>query len=177
MQSRLEAARTFQPPEAWKLREPPDAERLIYALWLARLDANQVAAVCDRLHFSLASRSVVVDANRLTAALPRWPAGVSPSEVAARLDDAGEESLVAAWLALADAPEARAALASYLAVWRRVTPLTDGRALRRLGLPPGPAYRQILTTLRAAWLDGQLENAEQEHELLRTLVSRGGARG
>ena len=177
IQARLESARAFQPPDAWKLHQPPDAERLLYALWLARLDANQVAAVCDRLHFSLATRAVVVDANRLTATLPRWPAGVSPSEVATRLDDAGEESLVAAWLALAESPDACAVLASYLAVWRRVTPVTDGRALRRLGLPPGPVYRQILTTLRAAWLDGQLETAEQEAELLRTLISHRDANG
>ena len=177
IQARLEAARAFQPPDAWKLHQPPDAERLLYALWLARLDANQVAAVCDRLHFSLATRAVVVDANRLTAALPRWPAGVSPSEVATRLDDAGEESLVAAWLALAESPDACAVLASYLAVWRRVTPVTDGGALRRLGLPPGPVYRQILSALRAAWLDGQLETAEQEAELLRTLISHRDANG
>jgi len=177
IQARLESARAFQPPDAWKLHQPPDAERLLYALWLARLDANQVAAVCDRLHFSLATRAVVVDANRLTAALPRWPAGVSPSEVATRLDDAGEESLVAAWLALAESPDACAVLASYLAVWRRVTPVTDGGALRRLGLPPGPVYRQILSALRAAWLDGQLETAEQEAELLRTLISHREANG
>lgn len=177
MQARWVEARAFQPPEAWKLHEPPDPERLLYALWLARLDANQVAAVCDRLHFALATRAVVVDANRLTSALPRWPAGVSPSEVVARLEDAREESMVAAWLALAHAPEARATLASYLAVWRRVTPVTDGRALRRLGLPPGPVYRRVLTALRAAWLDGQLENAQQEQDLLRTLVAHRGARG
>ena len=140
---------------------------------MARLDANQVSAVCDRLHISLAMRAVVVDANRLTRAVPRWPSGIAPSDVVARLDEAGEESLVAAWLALADVPAARELLTSYLVTWRHVAPATDGRALRAAGLPPGPAYRRILGALRAAWLDGQLESAEQERELLRALLPEG----
>jgi tRNA nucleotidyltransferase (CCA-adding enzyme) len=177
LDARLAEARAFEPPEAWQLQEPPRAERMLYALWLVRLDANQVAAVCDRLHFSLAARAVVVDANRLTHAVPRWPAGIAPSDVVARLDDAREESLVAAWLALADVPQAREILTSYLVTWRRVAPATDGRALRDAGLPPGPAYGQILATLRAAWLDGQLENANQERELLQTLLAQGPTHG
>ena len=123
------------------------------------------------------SRAAVLDAQRLVAALPRWPAGVSPSEVVARLDETREESLVAAWLTLADRPEARHPLEAYLVHWRHVMPKADGRVLRRLGLPPGPAYRTILTTLRAAWLAGQLEPADQERDLLQPLVEMRGGRG
>jgi tRNA nucleotidyltransferase (CCA-adding enzyme) len=175
--ARLPDVRAFRPPEAWRLHESPQLESLFYALWLARLDANQAAAVCDRLHFSVAARAVIVDTNRLTHAIPRWPAGIAPSDVVARLEDAGEESLVAAWLALADMPQAREILTSYLVTWRRLTPVTDGRALREAGLPPGPAYSRILATLRSAWLDGQLENADQERELLRTLLAEEPGRG
>ena len=73
--------------------------------------------------------------------------------------------------------ETRLTLETYLAHWRHVMPKTDGRLLRRLGLPPGPAYRTILTTLRAAWLDGQLETADQERDLLQALVELRGGRG
>jgi tRNA nucleotidyltransferase (CCA-adding enzyme) len=177
LEARFAEARTFEPPEAWRLQETPQAERLLYALWMARLDANQVSAVCDRLHFSLAMRAVVVDANRLAHAVPRWPRGIAPSDVVARLDEAGQESLVAAWLALADVPPARELLTSYLVTWRHVAPATNGRALRAAGLPPGPAYRTILVTLRAAWLDGQLEDADQERELLQALLEQGSKRG
>ena len=172
LEARFLEARAFQPPEVWRLKETPQPERLQYALWMARLDANQVAALCDRLHFSLAMRAVVVDANRLTHAVPRWPTGIAPSDVAARLDEAREESLVAAWLALADVPPARTILDSYLVDWRHVAPATDGRVLREEGLPPGPAYGRILATLRAAWLDGQLETPDQERQLLRTLLDQ-----
>lgn len=175
--ARLLELHDFRPPEAWQLHDPPELERLFYALWLARLDANQVAAVCDRLHFPLTTRAVVVDANRLVHAIPRWPTGIAPSDAVARLEEAGEESLVAAWLALADMPQAREILTAYLATWRRVTPVTDGRTLRDAGLPPGPAYSRILGTLRTAWLDGQLENSDQERELLRTLLAEMPVRG
>ncbi len=177
LEARFIDARAFQPPESWRLEETPQPERLQYALWMARLDANQVSAVCDRLHFSLAMRAVVVDTNRLTHAVPRWPTGIAPSDVAARLDEAREESLVAAWLALADVPPAREILTSYLVSWRHMAPATDGRVLREAGLPPGPAYGRILATLRAAWLDGQLETADQERELLRALLAQGSNHG
>jgi tRNA nucleotidyltransferase (CCA-adding enzyme) len=177
LEARLSDLRAFRPPEAWQLHDLPQLERLFYALWLGRLDANQVAAVCERLHFPLAMRAVVVDANRLVHAIPRWPTGIAPSDAVGRLEDAGEESLVAAWLALADSPQAREIVTSYLVTWRRVTPVTDGQSLREMGLTPGPAYSRILSTLRAAWLDGQLENSDQERELLRTLLAEMPTRG
>jgi tRNA nucleotidyltransferase (CCA-adding enzyme) len=177
LEARLSDLRAFRPPEAWRLHEPPQLERLFYALWLGRLDVNQVALVCDRLHFPLSTRAVVVDTNRLVSAVPRWPRGIAPSDAVARLEDAGEESLVAVWLALADSPQAREIVTSYLVTWRRVTPVSDGQSLRELGLPPGPAYSRILSALRAAWLDGQLENSDQERELLRTLLAEMPARG
>jgi len=177
LEARLTDVRSFRPPDDWQLHEPPQLERLFYAVWLARLDANQVAAVCERLHFPLATRAVVVDANRLVHAVPRWPTGIAPSDAVARLEDAGEESLVAAWLALADSLQAREVVTSYLVTWRHVTPITDGRTLRESGLPPGPAYSRILSTLRAAWLDGQLENSDQERTLLQTLLAEKPARG
>jgi tRNA nucleotidyltransferase (CCA-adding enzyme) len=177
LEARFAELRDFRPPASWQLHETPDLGRLFYALWLARLDANQVSAVCDRLHFPLNTRAVVVEANRLVHAIPRWPMGIAPSDAVARLEEAGEESLVAAWLALVDAPQAREILTSYLVTWRRVASVTDGRTLREAGLPPGPAYRRILSALRAAWLDGQLENPDQERELLRTLLAEMAGRG
>jgi tRNA nucleotidyltransferase (CCA-adding enzyme) len=58
----------------------------------------------------------------------------------------------------------------YLAEWRTVAPQTGGEVLRRLGVAPGPRYGEILWALRAAWLDGQINTAEQEQVLLKRLV-------
>jgi tRNA nucleotidyltransferase (CCA-adding enzyme) len=50
----------------------------------------------------------------------------------------------------------------YLAIsWRNV-PLLNGEGLRRLGFRPGPIYREILSALRAARLDGRLRTRQEE---------------
>jgi tRNA nucleotidyltransferase (CCA-adding enzyme) len=74
-------------------------------------------------------------------------------------------------------PEARALLARYLSEWRFVMPQADGEVLRALGLPPGPAYREILGALRAAWLNGEIQTAEQEREMLGRFVADLAAHG
>ena len=47
---------------------------------------------------------------------------------------------------------------------------TTGDDLKARGLAPGPRYGEILTKLRAAWLDGEVKNNNEEEELLNTLL-------
>ena len=60
----------------------------------------------------------------------------------------------------------------YLSEWRYVVPTVDGDTLRALDLPPGPAYRQILWTLKSAWLDGVISTVEEEEALLQNLITK-----
>lgn len=53
-------------------------------------------------------------------------------------------------------PRRGATLAHYLRHIRPTQPPLDGHDLRRLGIAPGPRLGQLLATLRAAWLDGEL---------------------
>jgi tRNA nucleotidyltransferase (CCA-adding enzyme) len=69
-----------------------------------------------------------------------------------------------------DQDECRTALDNYLSEWRYIHPKSTGDSLRKLGLPPSPAYRQILFKLRAAWLDGEVMTYEQEKKFLSELV-------
>ena len=95
----------------------------------------------------------------------------SPSEWVACLDAVPEAALVATWLALSDHPAGQAIIESYLTDWRWVHATVDGDRLRELGLAPGPAFKNILGTLRAAWLDGELDSAEDEQQMAAMLVS------
>jgi tRNA nucleotidyltransferase (CCA-adding enzyme) len=61
-------------------------------------------------------------------------------------------------------------LLSYISLWRHVKPRTTGNDLKARGLPPGPRYGEILTRLRAAWLDGEVTDKEQELALLERLL-------
>jgi tRNA nucleotidyltransferase (CCA-adding enzyme) len=65
-------------------------------------------------------------------------------------------------------------LNKYLFEWRRILQLSDGEDLKKLGLPLGPAYKEILRNLRAAWLDGQIHSMEEEKVLLRQFLIQKG---
>jgi tRNA nucleotidyltransferase (CCA-adding enzyme) len=177
LEQRFGEAPRFQAPAEWRLSSGLRLESLFYALWLFRLSEEEARSVCERMHFSLSMRGVVLEANRLGREVADGLTRLKPSEVVARLEEAREEAIIAAWIAMQERPEARALLARYLSEWRFVMPQADGEVLRALGLPPGPAYREILGALRAAWLNGEIQTAEQEREMLGRFVADLAAHG
>jgi tRNA nucleotidyltransferase (CCA-adding enzyme) len=74
----------------------------------------------------------------------------------------------------AGTPEANC-IVEYLSRWNRMRPSINGDDLNRLGVPPGPAYRTILQSLRNAWLDGEINSTDEEGKLLKDLVNNGGS--
>jgi len=48
-------------------------------------------------------------------------------------------------------------------------PLLTGDDLKRLGIPPGPAYRPLLEAIRDAQLDGQIATTDDAVALVRQL--------
>jgi tRNA nucleotidyltransferase (CCA-adding enzyme) len=63
-------------------------------------------------------------------------------------------------------PNVQQTLNQYLTEWRHIKPYTTGYTLQQRGLEPGPRYKEILSRLRAAWLDGEVQNEEEELKLL-----------
>ncbi len=160
----------FHPPDTWRLESPPSKEFLYYAfmnLWLIEED---VRSICRRLHFSAPLRNGILHANRLVSALLQLSPNALPSALTERMEQVREEALVVVWLGMKDDPSCRQAIEQYLSQWRYITPITTGDSLRKMDLPPGPAYRRILHALRTAWLDGLIANAEDERKLLAELT-------
>ena len=60
----------------------------------------------------------------------------------------------------------------YFTIWRNVKPFSSGYTLQQRGLEPGPKFKEILTRLRAAWLDGEVQTEEEEKALLDRLVNQ-----
>jgi tRNA nucleotidyltransferase (CCA-adding enzyme) len=54
----------------------------------------------------------------------------------------------------------RRTIHQYLKDWKSTAPLLTGNDLKNLGLKPGPAFKNILTTLREKQLDGELKSQE-----------------
>ncbi len=142
----------------------PLPRALGYTLWLIRRPPDRARSAARRLKFPRELESAVLAAARLWPDLPGL-AERPPSKIVARLDEIPPLARYAAYLA-ADQVRVREALQKYVKEWQHIAPITTGHDLRARGLPPGPIYRQILNALRAAWLDGEIQSAEEEAKLL-----------
>ncbi len=133
---------------ALMLRGSRDADGGAGDAWgraLARLNPNAVVA------------RAVMESLDLETAVPE-----RASDVVSVLD--GLSSLSVLVLAVVR-PAWRGAAERYWATWRHVRPGTTGDDLIARGLRPGPRFRELLWTLRAALLDGSL-TPDQEAEWL-----------
>ena len=177
LEERIEAIKSFEPPDSWCLEESPERDFLYYAIWLFRLTSQEVEGVGHRLRFPAAVLRDILETVDLKRFLQHLTATTAPSMVVARLDDVQERVLITSCLALNDRPEICQILEKYLGKWRFIQPEADGEALRAMGLPQGPIYGEILWKLRAAWLDGEIRNGVQEQALLENLVKEALANG
>ena len=136
-----------------------------YALWLLDLAPAQIETLQTRLVFPGAILKTIRAAAVLWARLPGLRGG-SPSQWVEALEGSPLPAIFAVYQASGDG-----ALEQYALRWRHIHPGLDGEALKRLGIPPGPAYKKILRRLRAAWLDREVRTPEQERQLLEKLLA------
>lgn len=135
-----------------------------YALWLGGLHHAQIDLLHERLNFPLTTLKTIQAVSALLADLPALK-DARPSAWVQRLAEIPPAAIYAAYISSREP-----ALRRYAAEWRHIRPTADGETLKALGLPPGPRYAQILTALRAAWLDGEVGSKEQESNLLQRLI-------
>ena len=150
---------TFALPDILSLRQT-----LGWILYLMHLPEAEIDSLASRLAFpALLTRSV-----RGASALLRnisfykeW----KPSQWTFHLDDIPSLAVYAVWLVTSELP-----LREYLTNWQNVKPITTGDDLIARGLEPGPKFKEILTRLRAAWLDGEVGTEEEEKDLLGKII-------
>ncbi len=161
------------PDPYWGLKKPIKGfslkQQLCYILWLIRLSHTGARSVISRLKIPRDLAQDILSARRIKLALPKIR-NESPSQVVARLSESSSLAIYANFLVCEDR-RLNEILNTYINVWRHITPTVDGHDLRALGLPPGPIYRQILSDLRTAWLDGKITTKEQELAFLDDIIS------
>jgi tRNA nucleotidyltransferase (CCA-adding enzyme) len=86
---------------------------------------------------------------------------LTPSRIYRLLSDLPLE-VALALMAVVVRPEPRKAIGDFLGSRSRVRPFLRGDDLRGLGIQPGPIYRDILTSLLYAKLDGQVQSRDDE---------------
>jgi tRNA nucleotidyltransferase (CCA-adding enzyme) len=95
--------------------------------------------------------------------------GLPPSGIVELLDLLKHEALV--YLYVMGGLGIREAVTRYVEEWRSIEPEISGKDLEEMGLPPSPAYTEVLNKVRAEVLDGKIRGREEELELARRLVN------
>jgi tRNA nucleotidyltransferase (CCA-adding enzyme) len=150
------------PPEPFNILY--DRVLLSYLLWFMDTSEENIVPVSKRLDFSSVLTESLLALTRLKIDLPGL-LDCKPSEWTKRLDIVPPAAIYALWMVTG-----YDALKEYLIHWRNITTKITGYDLKASGLPPGPRYKEILSRLRAAWLDGEINNEDQEKGYLKTLL-------
>lgn len=155
---------------------PADRLPLLYfALLTYPLPPAAVQSLLAKYHIRKAYRDLVEEVGRLRERLPELNRnGLRPSEVVAILDETSDEARLVLRVA-SDSWLAQRYLDQYQRRWRHVRPELTGDDLRRLGLPPGRIYSQILNRLRAGRLDGTIGSRAEEERLVQEMLETGHA--
>jgi tRNA nucleotidyltransferase (CCA-adding enzyme) len=147
---------------------------MVYFLCLtAELDRDAMAGTCSRLGVSPRYGSVFRDerdsAHGTLQLMERRRARggkCKSSELYHWLEPYGTETLLYL-MARAGTEEVRRWISHFFTHQRAESPHLTGHDLKKLGIPPGPFYKEILKTLLNARLDGKVESREDEVELVR----------
>ena len=165
--------RVIRPPTEWGLGSEnesmiPIKRKLAYIIWFIRLPVDQARQVLNRLRIFASLKNTILLACQLWLEQDKL-AHTPPSQAVLILDAMPPLCRYALYMCTSE-QRVRDALLNYVIDWAKVKPTLDGNDLRKRGIPPGPIYRDILSRLRNAWLDGEIGTAEQELELLDAIL-------
>jgi tRNA nucleotidyltransferase (CCA-adding enzyme) len=142
--------------------------KLAYILWFLHQPVEKIQPILRRLRYPTTQVKVVLAACHLWKDLP-WVANAKLSMIANRLKDVPPLAIYANFLAARDENLCNN-IQAYLNRLNTINPRITGDDLRERGLQPGPIYKRILVALRDAWLEGKIENIDQEQTYLDELI-------
>jgi len=140
-------------------------QTLGWVLVLMNLAEKDIEEIAERLAFPALLTKTARAASVLLGDLPGFKEW-KPSQWTFQLDRLPSLAIYAVWLATSTK-----ALHEYLVKWQNINPFTSGDDLKKHGLTPGPEYKEILSNLRAAWLDGEVTTQDEEIKLRNRLIS------
>ena len=142
-----------------------------WILWLMHLTGQEIEFVNARLHFTADLLKILRSASLLTANQTAV-VGLKPSQCVELLEGYSLRAIETVYHVIPNG-ETKNKFSKYLSEWRHCKPKTTGHDLKRLGIPPGPKYTEILHRLRAVWLDGEVKAEEEELIMLDKLIHSG----
>ncbi len=168
----LDRLQRFHDDTVEKTPVPQHALTIGWCLILAPTGEANARAICERLELTKALTQAICASATLCGIAQDLDNPETPlSAFVPRLDKMPDDAIDAGLLLLADKSAAVARLSAYRDRWRELRPSVTGRDLMALGLAPGPRYRELLDRLRFAWIDGDINTAAQERELLQQMLN------
>jgi len=159
-------------PESWKFPKKPDEKiqkmDASYILLLSKLHPAELAAVCSRLRFKNHLDQMIRKANELSPAIEKI-LRMLPSKVTDWLGDCPALVIYCLYLQSSNA-KLKSILDQFSSKWRWIKPKADGRKLMDMGVEAGPRMGEILSSLKAARIDGKIRTDEEEQKLLLDLL-------
>jgi tRNA nucleotidyltransferase (CCA-adding enzyme) len=171
----LESVLSHKLGKSWELPESyanwPTRRVLAYLVWLGQLPVASALKIAERLRFPALIQEALEETCRLWVDLPGL-VGQPASAITQRLEEAPIMSVYAVSALNAD-PATKKIIVEFITHWRKVKPAITGKTLLKLGVPPGPLYKDLLKQLRAAWLDGVITSTEEENAYLQQALANG----
>ncbi len=161
---RFERLRNAFDPQLWDM-DADERSLLYWALFTYRLSRKSFEQLSVRLKLSRRLGELHAAREDLQQALSELDTASRASAVVKQLAPLSLDALALGWL-VTDTAEVRERLARYAATWRHVQPRLDGDDLKALGFKPGPIFREILSALQQARLNGEVRTRADEIALV-----------
>ena len=145
-----------------------EIQQSLWCLWLEDQSPETLEEIATRLRLTTRQTELIRQTNLLRAAIPSL-IQLRPSQITEKLTPFSNQ-VVQTVLLSSDVTAPTQPLHDYLEHYQYVKVYTSGEDLRKRGLPPSPRYEQILTQLKIAWLDGEIDSYEAEIKLLETIL-------
>lgn len=150
------------------LDKPIKPWRVYLLAIMARSRPRQIETFCERFQIHdqicrvLITQKVTADelANKLYGRIPE-----KNSDIRRMLEPLSDNGLLYL-MAIARKKEIKKAVSLYVSTLRNIKPLLNGKDLKKLGYTPGQTFREMLSVLRNARLDGLLETKKDEEEFI-----------
>jgi len=158
---RLEEILVWAKSREWEKK--PDSELTYLSGLLCGLESTVRSAIINKLNLSQErSSNIIIACREIPSVLRKLDRDdLNPSNVVRYLEPLPLEALLLAH-ALTDSKLAREHLKIYMDGLRYIRPRLDGSDLKKMGLEPGPHYRQIIEHLTKAILDGEVRTPQEE---------------
>ena len=142
----------------------------VYFIGLTRqCDKATTKEICNRFELSPQQKDIVLKGRFEAENCLKWLEKNVPviNSVLFQKMSAFKTELVLSMMAKTQKDDVKKTISNYFTHLRYIRPLIKGRDLKKLGLSPGPIYREIITAVHHAKLNGKLKTKENEIEFAR----------